>query len=214
MRALPISLLVACLISVSDTWADEAALIWVPSKLSDTAYNARLGVRIPGYDYTSTGVDFGVQSKVKGGPAEAPIRWWGKVKTASVKTAAYQLNRDIALDLDANNGFATAQFGLSSKRIVSPDLDMELERRVAVSYDHKLGTWGNVNASQSVRWSNPDWGSAVRISAGSVDSLSHVTAGIAFEQKIGKRIKVSGVLDSVTGPAPRPAMNVRYSIRW
>lgn len=214
MRSLPISIAIVYSVCVSGAHAEEAALIWAPSKLSDTAYIARIGLRIPGYDYASTGVDLGVQSTVKGGPAEVPVRLWGQVKAASVKTAAYQLNRDIAFDLNAVTGYTSAQMGLSSKRIISPDLDMELKRSIAVSYDQNLGSWGGLNASQSIRWSNPNWGSAVLVSAGSADSLSHVTTTVAIEQKIGKRIKVTGQVDSLTGPAPRPAINARYSIRW
>ncbi|WP_377396492.1 hypothetical protein [Rhizobium helianthi] len=155
-----------------------------------------------------------MQSKVKGGPAEAPVKVWGKLKAASLRTPDYQLNRDVSLDMNALTGGGTARMSLSSKRILNSDLDLELERSIALSYGGIHGSWGDLNAMQSIRWSNPAWGSAVLINAGSVDSLSHVTTGVAIEQKIGKRLKVTGRLDSITGPAPRPAVNARYSIRW
>lgn len=194
--------------------ADDKPLIWSPSKLSDTAYTARIGLRLPDYAFASVGAELGVNSPTVGGPVTTPVNLWANVKMQSVKTPAYQLNRQLNIRLDTIDSQFQAEMTSTRREIVNEDLDLEFRRDIIVNYDKALGAWSDVTASQTVRLSSPITGSAIAISANSNDNFSHIGSALSLEQRLGKRIRVSGGLSQQNGESPVPRFNARYNIHW
>lgn len=194
--------------------ADDKPLIWAPSKLSDTAYAARIGLRLPDYDFASVGAQLGVNSTTVGGPVTTPVILWAKVKMQALQTPASQLDRQVDINVDALKAQIQAQMSYNSRRIVTPDIDLDLKRAVTINYNDALGAWGNIAATQTIRLSNPNAGNAIVISASTNDGLSHIVSGVAVEQRLGKRIRITGGITQQSGNAPAASFNARYNIRW
>jgi hypothetical protein len=194
--------------------ADEGLLIWTPTKNSDTAYNARLGTRVPGWANASAGVDVGVASAVKGGRVETPVRFWGRVTANELQTPAYRLRRDIDVRMNALTGGAAAEVSTSNKRIVSGSLDLELRRTVGLSYDGITQQWSGLNVNQAVRLSTPAYGTALVVRAGAISDFKRVGAGMAIEQSLTKSISVTGSLDRAVGSELSAGIHARYSLTW
>lgn len=202
------------LISTGSALADERPLIWAPTKNSDTSYAVKLGLRLPNELQTEAGVNFGLDASRRGAVVNTPVRLWGKVTASSIQTSAYQLKRDVRINLDAVTGSSAAGVTMSEKRIASEAVDIELNRQYGVRYDGAAAAWKG-EASQSVKFSRAGTGTAVIIEAKALDTFKELGAGIAVEQKVSERLSFNGRIDQTTNPG-KPTSNIgaRYTFKW
>lgn len=194
-------------------FADEKPLIWTPSKNSDTSYGVKLGLRLPRQLQPEAGINLGLDSQ-KNAVVNTPVRFWGKVTASSIQTPAYQLNRDISINLDAVTGNSGARVIMSEKRIASEALDVEVNRQYGMRYDSAASNWIG-EASQSVRVSRVSTGTAVILQAKALDTFRELGAGIAVEQKISERLSLNGRIEQTTAAAqPSSNISARYTFKW
>jgi hypothetical protein len=194
--------------------ADEGLLIWNPSKSSDTAYNARLGLQVPGYTFASAGVDVGISAQARGGPVDVPVKIWGRVTTSALKTPSYQIRRDIDVRMNALNGSGAALMSYSNTEIINGDLDLELSRNMALTYDGLAQSWSGVDVSQALRLVNAASGTAFVVKAGALDSFKRLGGGFAVEQQLGDHIRITGQLDDSAGADVSARIDARYALTW
>lgn len=201
------------IIPAGKTMAEDRPLIWAPSKNSDTSYAVKLGLRLPNELQPEAGINFGLDSQ-KGAVVNTPVRFWGKVTASSIQTPAYQLKRDIRVNLDAVTGSSGAGVLMSEKRIASEALDVELSRQYGVRYDGGTDNWVG-EASQSVKVSRSGTGTAVILEARALDTFKELAGGVAVEQKISERLSLNGRIDQATN-AGKPTSNIgaRYTFKW
>lgn len=202
------------MISAGSALADERPLIWAPTKNSDTSYAVKLGLRLPNELQTEAGINLGLDASNRGAVVNTPVRFWGKVTASSIQTPAYQLKRDIGVNLDAVSGSSAARVTMSEKRIASETLDVELSRQYGVRYDGAADAWKG-EATQSVKFSRAGTGTAVIIEAKALDTFKELGGGIAVEQKVTERLSLNGRIDQTTN-ADRPTSNIgaRYTFKW
>lgn len=194
--------------------ASDGPLIWTPTKTSDTAYNARLGLRVPGFSFAAAGVDVGVSSAVKGGPVDVPVKLWGRITAQSQQTAAQTLLREVDLRANAVTGDALAEMTVREREIVSADLDVEMSRTVTIRYDAAGTSWDSVEAHQAVKWSDPIDGMSLTAKLGALDSFKRVGAGITVEQKLADNVSVSARIGKAAGADLTAGIKARYSVTW
>jgi hypothetical protein len=207
-------LVLAFVASGSVASADEGLLIWNPSKSSDTAYNARLGLHVPGWTFASAGVDVGVNAAGKGGPVDVPIKVWGRITANAVQTPAYQIRRDFDVRMNALNGSGAALMSYSNKQIITGDLDLALSRNMALTYDGLAQSWSGVDVSQALRLVNASSGTAFVVKAGALDTLKRLGGGLAVEKQIGDHIRITGQLDDSAGADVSARIDARYALTW
>jgi hypothetical protein len=207
-------LILVVAVTAGDASADEGLLIWNPSKSSDTAYNARLGLHVPGYTFASAGVDVGVSAHGRGGPVDVPVKVWGRLTASALQTPAYQIRRDIDLRLNAMNGRGAALMSYTNKEIVNGDLDLEVSRNMVLTYDGLAQNWNGIDVSQAIRLVNPAVGTAFVVKAGALDSFKRLGGGLAVEQKLGDHIRITGQLDDSAGAEVLARIDARYSLTW
>ena len=203
----------ALMLLAGQSLADERPLIWTPTKNSDTSYGVKLGLRLPNELQPEAGINFGLDSQ-KNAVVNTPVKFWGKVTASSIQTPAYQLNRDIRINLDAVTGSSGARVIMSEKRIASEALDIEVNRQYGMRYDGAASNWIG-EASQSVKVSRASSGTAVILQAKALDTFRELGAGIAVEQKISARLSLNGSIEQTTA-ATEPTSNIsaRYTFKW
>lgn len=195
-------------------FADERPLIWAPSKSSDTSYAVKLGLRLPSELETEAGIKLGLDASSRGAVVNTPVKVWGRVTASSIQTPAYQLKRDIRLNLDAMTGSSLAGVSLSERRIATEKLDVEISRDYGVHYDGVASTWRG-EASQSVKVSRVDSGTAVIVKASALDTFREIGGGISLEQKIGRRLSLNGSIEQTTASdGPTSNLGARYTFKW
>ncbi|WP_165219864.1 hypothetical protein [Affinirhizobium pseudoryzae] len=206
--------LVTMVMFVTPACADEGLLIWKPTKSSETAYQARLGMRVPGWSFAAAGIDVGVTSSVKGGPVDVPVNVWGRITAQSEQTPAQTLLRELNLRANAETGDAVAEMRLSDREIVSSDFDLEMTRTVTVHHDATGTVWDGVDVHQAVTWSDPVDGVSLTARFGALDSFKRVGAGITVQQKLADDVSVSARIGKAAGADLTATVNARYSVTW
>ncbi|MGE7369250.1 hypothetical protein ACQKKX_09310 [Neorhizobium sp. NPDC001467] len=201
------------LLTAGNGLADERPLIWTPTKNSDTSYAVKLGFRLPSELQPEAGINLGLDSQ-KNDVVNTPVRLWGKITASSIQTPAYQLNRDIRINLDAVTGSSGARVIMSEKRIASEALDVEVNRQYGMRYDGAAANWVG-EASESVRLSRAATGTAVILQAKALDTFRELGAGLAVEQKISERLSLNGSIEQTTA-ATQPTSNIsaNYTFKW
>lgn len=201
------------MIQAGQGFADDRPLIWTPTKNSNTSYAVKLGLRLPSELEPEAGINLGLDSQ-KNAVVNTPVRFWGKVTASSIQTPAYQLHRDIRINLDAVTGSSGAKVIMSEKRIASEALDVEVNRQYGMRYDGAAADWIG-EASQSVKVSRAATGTAVILQAKALDTFRELGAGIAVEQKISERLSLNGSIEQTTA-ATQPTSNIsaRYTFKW
>lgn len=194
--------------------ASDGPLIWTPTKTSDTAYNARLGLRVPGFSFAAAGVDVGVSSAVKGGPVDVPVKLWGRITAQSQQTPAQTLLREVDLRANAVTGDALAEMTVREREIVSADIDLEMSHTVTIRYDAAGASWDSLEAHQAVKWSDPIDGMSLTAKLGALDSFKRVGAGITVEQKLADNVSVSARIGKAAGADLTAGIKARYSVTW
>ncbi|AYD01425.1 hypothetical protein [Neorhizobium sp. NCHU2750] len=195
--------------------ADDLPLIWQPIKNSDTSYAVKLGMRLPMRLEPEAGFDLGVDASKTGEVVDTPLKFWSKIKTADTNRPAYQMSRDIGLDLDSLADTASISMNYYEKQIATPTYNVERQSSYTLRYDGVQGDWAGIDASQSIRLGRADTGTAFIASANSVNSFDSFGASVGIEQQLGKNITLTGNLNRSFSDADTIAsVNANYSYRW
>ncbi|CAN7300484.1 hypothetical protein [Neorhizobium tomejilense] len=208
-------LALACFLTAGPGFAEDTPLIWNPIRSSDTSYSVKLGLKLPTRLETEAGVSMGVDTSMSGTPLDTPIKFWSNFTAEKIQTPAYQLNRDVGVDLDGNTGSAGITMNYYEKEIATPTIDIERRSSYGLRYDGASGEWLGLDASQSIRLSHSPSSTALVGRASGSDGFRTLGAGVAVEKMLGRYMTVSGALDRTSdAPEPVTSVNARYSFRW
>ncbi|MDO1585120.1 hypothetical protein [Rhizobium oryzicola] len=200
--------------SAGGSRADDRPLIWKPEKLSDTAYQTRLGLRLPGWSFASAGVDVGVQSNIPGGRVETPVKLWGKLAVEAIHTPASVVTRDIDVEINALTGGGLVTMNYTDDQILDENFKLALSRDYQIRYAGPGETWSGLDVTQAIRLSETGTGTTFVVRAGALDSFSRIGAGVGFEQSVGDHISITGNLERAAGSDPSASINARYELTW
>lgn len=214
-RLFPVAMAMAFAASAGAAVADDRPLIWQPIKNSDTSYAVKLGLRLPMRLEPEAGFNVGVDATKGGDVVETPLKFWSRIKTADTKRPAYQMRRDVGVNLDSVAESAAISMNYYEKHIATPTYNVERQSSYTVHYDGIQGSWTGVDANQSIKFRRPDTGTAFIASASSVNSFESFGASLGIEQQLGKNIIVSGNLNRSFSDADTIAsVNASYSYKW
>ncbi|TWF49875.1 hypothetical protein [Neorhizobium alkalisoli] len=203
------------LISASQAFADDKPLIWQPLKNSDTSYAVKLGVKLPVAMEPQAGFVLGVDAQKNGTVVDTPVKFWSSFKAESIQRPAYEMNRKVAFDLDSLAESAGISVNYYEKQIVTPALDLERQSSYELRYDGLSQQWSGFDASQSVKLSRSNTGTAVVVRANTIDNFKIAGAGLGLEQKFGDHITLTGSFDGSTAATdPVASINARYAFTW
>lgn len=194
--------------------ADDRPLIWLPTKNSATSYAARVGVRLPVEYQPKVGIDLGMDTNKGGGVVDTPVKFWTSVKMGSIDRPAYEMNRDIGIDIDGNAGSAAVSISSQVKAIASATFDIERDSAYSLHYDGPTQEWTGLDTSQSLRFSRTGTGTAFILQASATDSFKSAGAGIGLEQKLGDHITLTGSYNRSTNADPVASINANYAWKW
>ncbi len=212
--AIASGVLLAAFIS-SSSRADERPLIWQPIKNSDTSYSVKLGLRLPVRLETEAGFNVGVDSSKTGEVVNTPLKFWSRIKTADRKRPAYQMSRDIGINMDGNAGSAAITMNYYEKQIATPEFNLERQATYVVRYDGAQKDWTGLDASQSIKLRQRETGTAFVAVANGTANFSAVAASFGFEQPLGENITLSGNVNrNFTDATTMSSVNARYSYKW
>lgn len=156
--------------------ADDRPLIWLPAKTSATSYSATLGVRLPIEYQPKVGIDLGMDTNKGGGVVDTPVKFWTSMKMGEIERPAYEMNRDISINLDGNAGSAAVSISSQVKAIASATFDIERDSAYTVHYDGPTQEWTGLDASQSLRFSRTGTGTAFILQASATDNFKTARA--------------------------------------
>ncbi|MBB4347399.1 MULTISPECIES: hypothetical protein [Rhizobiaceae] len=212
--ALAGAVLLAASIS-SSSWADERPLIWQPIKNSDTSYAVKLGLRLPVRLETEAGFNVGVDSSKTGEVVNTPLKFWSRIKTEDRKRPAYQMSRDIGINMDGNAGSAAISMNYYEKQIATPTFNLERQSSYVVRYDGVQKDWAGLDASQSIKLRQRESGTAFVAVANGSANFSAVAASFGIEQPLGENITLSGSVNrNFTDATTVSSVNASYSYKW
>ncbi len=199
----------------SPSHAEDRPLIWQPIKNSDTSYSVKLGMKLPMRLEPQAGFNVGVNASETGKVVDTPLRFWTSIKAADAKRPAYQMTRDIGVDMDGRAGSAAISMNYYEKHIATPAINIERQANYAVRYDGVSKDWTGLDASQSIKLRRRETGTAFIATASSAGSFTTVGASVGIEQQLGDNITVSGQVNrSFTDANTVSSLNARYSYRW
>ncbi|WP_085031975.1 hypothetical protein [Ensifer aridi] len=193
--------------------ADNDPLIWAPSKTGPNAYKLRLGVRLPGRWDTSAGADLSMGAAPSGklNPPDAPVRLWGALSQKSGRRAAARISQ-ITMDFSALTGTGSVGAGTARTWIVTPTLDAEVHRSIALQCNAYENHCRKPKLTQTAKLASPASRTALvaqgQFSSDGVRGLTRV----GIEQKFGNLHLGAAVADPLL--APRSIFDIRYSLRW
>jgi hypothetical protein len=196
--------------------SDERPLIWQPIKNSNTSYAVKLGLRLPTRLEPEAGFDLGVNTTEKGGRVvDTPLVFWSRIKAVSITRPAYEMSRDIGVNLDGMAGSATISMNYYEKQIATPSFNVERHSTYAMHYSGEQGDWTGLEASQSIKLRRTATGTAFSASANSAGGFDTFGAGLGIEQKLGENITLSGSVNRSFSDADTVAsVNANYSFKW
>ncbi|TDK38763.1 hypothetical protein E2F50_01010 [Rhizobium deserti] len=161
------------------------------------------------------GFDLGVDASKDGAVVDAPLKFWGSLKAQSIQRPAYEMNRDIGLDVDGVAGSAAITMNYYEKHIATSAIDVERQSSYSVRYDSGTQQWTGIDVAQSVKVSRSATGTAVVVRATGTDNFKKAEAGLALEQKFGDHITLSGSLDRASSSSdPISSINASYAVKW
>lgn len=193
--------------------ADDRPLIWSPSKTGANAYKLRLGVRRTGRWNTSAGAEvaMGATRTGKISPPGAPVRLWGMASRESGR-GAVRRSSQVSVDYNALRG--TGNFGAGTARswIVTPTLDAEVHRSIALQCNAYESRCSEPKLTQSAKVLSPVSRTSLTVqSQASSSGLSGVSR-IGVEQNFGNLRLGAAVADPLL--EPRSVFDISYSMRW
>lgn len=195
--------------------ADERPLIWQPIKNSDTSYSVKLGMKLPVRLETEAGFNVGVDSSKAGEVINTPLKFWSRIKMQDSKRPAYQVSRDIGINMDGNAGNAAITMNYYEKQIATPTFNVERQATYAIRYDGARKDWTGLDASQSFKLRQRETGTAFVAAANSSASFSAIGASFGIEQQLGQNITLSGNVNrNFTDATTVSNVNARYSYKW
>ncbi|PST24966.1 hypothetical protein C7U60_07350 [Mesorhizobium plurifarium] len=193
--------------------ADDSPLIWSPSKTGANAYKLRFGVRRTGRWNTSAGAEVSMDATRSGkiNPPGAPVRLWGTASRESGRGAPARSSR-VSVDYNALRG--TGNFGAGTARswILTPTLDAEVHRSIALqcnAYENRCNEPRLTQSAKLVsRASRTSLTVQSQVSSGGLSGVSR----IGVEQNFGNLRLGAAVAEPLL--EPRSVFDIRYSLKW
>lgn len=193
--------------------ADDDPLIWAPSKTGANAYKLRFGIRRTGGWNTAAGGEVSMDATRTGkiNPPDAPVRLWGKVSRESRRGAVARTSQ-VSVDFNALRGSGGFAAGTARSWIVTPTLDAEVHRSIALQCNAYESHCSEPKLTQSAKLVSPATQTSLvaqsQLSSGGISGLSR----IGVEQGLGNLHLGAAVADPLL--APRSVFDVRYSVKW
>ncbi|MFC0809137.1 MULTISPECIES: hypothetical protein [Sinorhizobium] len=193
--------------------ADDRPLIWSPSKTGANSYKFRFGVRRTGRWNTSAGAEVSMDATRSGkiNPPGAPVRLWGTASRGSGRGAVTRSSQ-VSVDYNALRGAGNFGAGTARSWIVTPTLDAEVHRSIAIQCNAYESRCSEPKLTQSAKLVSPASRTSLTVqSQVSRDGVSGVSR-IGVEQNFGNLRLGAAVADPLL--EPRSVVDVRYSLKW
>ncbi|WP_425336155.1 hypothetical protein [Sinorhizobium numidicum] len=193
--------------------ADNDLLIWAPSKTGTNAYKLRVGMRLPWRWDTSAGAELSMGAGPAGkiNPPDAPVRLWGSFSRKSGRRAVTRSSQ-ISMDFNALSGAGGVGAGTARTWIVTPTLDAEVHRSIALQCNAYENNCSKPSLTQTARLTSPATRTALvaqgQLSSDGISGLSR----IGVEQEFGNLHLGAAVAEPLL--APRSIFELRYSLKW
>lgn len=192
---------------------EDGPLIWAQRRAGSNAYKLRLGLRSPGRWEAASGAELSLKAAPSGKiiPPEAPVRLWGTVSRQGGPRAAARSSR-LSMGFDPLTGAGNVGAGTARTWIVTPTVDSEVQRTIAVQCNVYEKHCGRPKLTQSARLSSTATKTSIVVESGlSGEGLSGLDR-IAVEQRFGNLKLGAAVVDPLL--APRSLFTLRYSLKW
>lgn len=192
---------------------ESGPLVWAPSRTGSNAYRLRFGLRSPGLWETAGGAEMSMKAAPSGKivPPEAPVRLWGTVSRRSVPRAAQRSSR-ISMAFDPVTGAGNIGAGSARTWILTPMLDVEVQRNIAVQCNVYEKHCDRPRLTQSARLASTAARTSIavqsRLSGEGFSGLDR----IRVEKGVGNLELGAAVVDPLL--APRSLFTLRYSWKW
>jgi hypothetical protein len=189
-------------------------VIWTPVKVSENAYKATMGFRLPSEWETSAGADLGLAS-TPGGVLQADSQQaslWGKISKVSV-TPATRAEQAASLRVDTLRRSGSLLLSRSRSWIISDSIDLQSTRSVSLDYEALVTRQASVHGSQALKLMHPWTGTSI-FAAATVSSLADVSSSIGVNQNILPHLDLSATIANPGTPARSRAIRLNYQVRW
>lgn len=203
--------IIAIIAAAPQAMALDKGLIWQPAQLSKQAYSLQVGMKLPVDTPLRAGIELKGDASSGGKPSDEAVRLWGTFAAEENDQPAMKTARKIDAGINARTGNSTLAVTDSRRWTATPTLDMELSRSYAVNYDINAGEWGSASASQSLRLSQDETGTAVVVRTGSYDGFRTLGSSLVLEQQITENLHVSGTVASTSADT---GVSARYALSW
>lgn len=201
------------LVAAPSGFAAEGGLIWAPKKISDRAYSARIGMRLPVDSKVEAGLEVGMTASSTNALVDTPVRFWTDVNIGSGKSPASSYDRNLGVVMNALNGNVAFRLARTTRYIATPSLDLETSRDVLVRYEGHNGSWRVPDVNQTLKLDRKESGTAIFVRAAGTEAFSTFAASTGIEQKLGDSITLSGAVQHGNN-GNTGSVNARYNIRW
>lgn len=194
--------------------AEDSGLIWKPSKLSNTSYEASIGLAAPDWTDVSGGVQIGLESETPGGRVRAPVAFWARIVDQSSNLAAIRAAREVNFGYATETGVADVAMSQQVKQILTDSLDIEVRRHLTLQYDRNGNQVDFSDMEQSLKLTHVPSGAAFGLQVSAEPGLRKLRPAVTLEKRFSSHLKVVGTLSNITSTQPNAAVRGRYSIRW
>lgn len=194
--------------------AADSGLIWKPSKLSNTSYEARIGFADPEWNVLTGGVQIGIESETPGGRVRTPVAFWARIVDQSSNLAASKAAREMNFGYAAETGVADVAIYQQVKQILTDSLDIEVRRHLRLQYDRTDNHVDFSDMEQSLKLTHVPSGAALGLQVSAEPGLKKLRPAVTVEKRFSSHLKIVGTLSNVTSAQPNAAVRGRYSIRW
>lgn len=195
------------------TAGEDGPLVWAPTRTGSNTYKLRLGLRWPGRVEAASGAELSLKAAPSGKiiPPEAPVRLWGTVSRQGGPRAVTRSSR-VSMGFNPLTGVGNMGAGTARTWIVTPTVDAEVQRNIAVQCNVYEKHCGRPKLTQSARLSSTATRTSIvvdsRLSGEGLSGLDR----IGVEQRFGNLKLGAAVVDPLL--APRSLITLRYGLKW
>ncbi|MFP3545279.1 hypothetical protein SB748_17555 [Rhizobium sp. SIMBA_035] len=215
MTMLKLTILCAAWLAQTLPARADNLLIWNPVQVSDQAYKATMGFRLPFEWETSAGADFGLSATdgdaILKGSGQATL--WGKISKVRA-TPAGPAQQSAGIRVDTLRGSGALMLSRSKSFILSDSLDLQTSRFVNVGFDPVAARQTSVTASQAMKLIYPWTGTALTAN-GSVTGLGQdFSSSVGVSQNILPNLNLNAAVNDPLSSSRSANVNINYRITW
>ncbi|MEO9338050.1 hypothetical protein ABFT80_11460 [Mesorhizobium sp. SB112] len=197
--------------------SDQRGVIWSPSRVSDSAYQMRMGSRLPTRLETSAGTDVGFVGEDSRNGGVAPgsrVNFWGSVKLPAAKRKAVSTGAVVNMRMNPASGRRSLSFSNTGKWDITPEWAAEIQDNYSVDFDCCGTDKLNSRTSKSVRISSKTTGTSVVARGSRTGTDSHWHTNVGLEQRISGNLKLRANLNDLASDNGTQTLRAAYSHRW